>query len=145
KATSNICSNEALCALASTVYLAYLGKSGMRQVGELCLQNAHYLADQIRSLAGYQLAFTGPFFNEFAVRCPISPITLNARLQDAGIIGGYPLGADYPELADCLLLCATEMNRKSDMDRLVSIFAGAGAASTVHGDAAGTKGSPRLA
>jgi glycine dehydrogenase subunit 1 len=131
KATSNICSNEALCALASTVYLAYLGKSGLRQVGHLCLQNAHYLSGRVGSLTGYELAFSGPFFNEFVVRCPISPSTINARLQDAGIIGGYVLGKDYPELADGLLLCATEMNRKSDMDRLVSILStassGAGA------------------
>jgi glycine dehydrogenase subunit 1 len=146
KATSNICSNEALCALASTVYLAYLGKNGLRQVGELCLQNAHYLAGRISGLPGFEPTFSGPFFNEFAVRCPIAPATLNARLQDAGIIGGYPLGADYPELADCLLLCATEMNRKTDMDRLVSILAGARVApATVHVGETGTHGGSRHA
>jgi len=122
KATSNICSNEALCALAATVYLSYMGRHGLRAVAELCLQNAHYLADRVTSVPGFHLAFTGPFFNEFAVRCPIAPAAINARLQKAGIIGGYELGRDYPELADALLLCATEMNRRADMDRLVELL-----------------------
>jgi glycine dehydrogenase subunit 1 len=123
KATSNICSNEALCALASTVYLAYVGRQGLRDVAGLCLQNAHYLADRIFQLPGFAPAFEGPFFNEFAVRCPVSPASLNARLRDAGIIGGYDLGRDYPDFEDAILLCATELNRREEMDRLVDIFA----------------------
>jgi len=122
KATSNICSNEALCALASTVYLSYMGKRGLRQVAELCLQNAHYLADRIGQLPGYRLAFSGPFFNEFVVRCPVSPAAVNRRLTELSIIGGYELGADYPDLADSLLFCATEMNQRVDLDRLVTVL-----------------------
>jgi glycine dehydrogenase subunit 1 len=122
KATSNICSNEALCALASTVYLAYVGRQGLHDVASLCLQNAHYLAERILRIPGFTPAFNGSFFNEFAVRCPVSTAMLNARLSEAGIIGGYDLGRDYPDFEDAVLLCATEMNRKEDIDRLAQIF-----------------------
>ncbi|HVB97680.1 MAG TPA: aminomethyl-transferring glycine dehydrogenase subunit GcvPA [Chloroflexota bacterium] len=125
KATSNICSNEALCALASTVYLSYLGKQGLRQVAELCVQKAHYLARQLSLIPGFHLAYSGPFFHEFVVRCPVPPEELNRRLLDEGIIGGYLLGREYPDLADAMLLCTTELNRRKDLDRLLAVFRGA--------------------
>jgi glycine dehydrogenase subunit 1 len=118
KATSNICTNEALVALAATTYLAVMGKQGLRQVAELCYHKAHYAAQQIVALPGYE-RLLGLFFNEFVIRTPLSPAEVNAHLWERGIIGGYELGRNYSQLTDCLLLCVTEMNAKEEMDRLV--------------------------
>lgn len=118
KATSNICSNEALVALAAAVYLAAMGKQGLRQVAELCFHKAHYAARQIESLPGFALPF-GQFFKEFVMKTPLSPREANARLWERGIVGGYELGRDYPELAHGLLFCVTEMNPKEEIDALV--------------------------
>jgi glycine dehydrogenase subunit 1 len=119
KATSNICTNEALVALAATVYLAAMGKGGLKRAAELCYHRAHYAADQISRLKGFALAFDAPFFKEFAVRLPQAPAAVNAHLFDRGIIGGYDLGRDYPELANTMLVCVTEMNPKDEIDCLV--------------------------
>jgi glycine dehydrogenase subunit 1 len=119
RATSNICTNVALCALASTVYLSTLGKSGLRQVANLSLQKAHYLADRVAALPGYAVANRAPFFNEVVVRCPGPVEPLRRRLADRQILAGHSLGRDYPELADALLLCCTEMNTRAEIDRLV--------------------------
>jgi glycine dehydrogenase subunit 1 len=120
RATSNICTNVALCALASTAYLSTLGKSGLRQVASLSLQKAHYLADRLATLPGYSVASQAPFFNELVVRCPEPVEALRRRLADRRILAGYPLGQDYPELADALLLCCTEVNTRAEIDRLVA-------------------------
>ncbi|MCZ2156342.1 MAG: aminomethyl-transferring glycine dehydrogenase subunit GcvPA [Bryobacterales bacterium] len=111
KATSNICTNQALIALMATVFMAVYGKEGLRELAAQNLSKAHYLAD------GLDRRFSGRFFNEFVVRCD-SPEALNTRLLEQRIIGGIPLGPYYPELADCMLLCATEMNRREEMDAL---------------------------
>lgn len=111
KATSNICTNQALIALMATVFMAVYGKEGLRELAAQNLAKAHYLAD------GLDRRFSGRFFNEFVVRCG-SPEALNTRLLEQRIIGGIPLGPYYPELADCMLLCATEMNRREEMDAL---------------------------
>jgi len=116
KATSNICSNEALCALAATVYLSLLGRSGLKKVAELCLQKAHYLADKVGT------AFPAPFFREFAVRVRERPEALLSRMRQAGILGGIPLGKYYPELDDCLLVAVTEKRTREHLDRLAEFL-----------------------
>ena len=118
KATSNICTNQALMALAATVYLSSLGPRGLRRVAELCLHKAHYAAERLAAVPGFALAFRAPFFKEFALRCPRPAAEVNAALLREGIVGGYDLGRDYSDLADCLLFCVTEMHTRADIDRL---------------------------
>jgi glycine dehydrogenase subunit 1 len=126
RATSNICTNQALCALASTVHMAALGKEGLRRVAEVCLQRAHHAAERIGRLEGYTVANTAPFFHEFVVRCPEPTEELHRRLEGEGILAGFRLGRAYPDLADALLLCVTEMNTPEDIDRLVAALGQAG-------------------
>ena len=120
QATSNICTNQALMALAATVHLSSLGKWGMAQVANLCLQKAHYAHDRITALPGYEPVFSGPFFKEFAVRCPDDPVAINKHLLDAGILGGLPLVSHYPGMENAMLLCVTEMRSKDEIDALVA-------------------------
>ncbi len=121
RATSNICTNEALYALAASVYMATMGKQGMTQVAELCIQKAHYAAGEIARLPGYALAFPGqPFFKEFVIKTPADPARINEHLLSQGIIGGLPLGPHYSDMADAMLLCVTEQRTKDDIDALVA-------------------------
>ena len=119
RATSNICTNEALAALATTVYLATLGKSGLRQVAELCYHKAHYAANAIGKRKGYSLVFQQPFFKEFVVRCPVAPRQINEVLFQEKIIGGLDLSH---VIDNSMLFCVTELNTKQDIDRLVEIL-----------------------
>jgi glycine dehydrogenase subunit 1 len=121
RATSNICTNEALYALAATVYLATMGRKGLTQVAELCIQKSHYAASEIAKLPECSLAFPNqPFFKEFAVKTPIDPTKINETLLEQGIIGGLPLNDLYPELGNAMLLCVTEQRTKEEIDALVS-------------------------
>lgn len=126
RATSNICTNQGLMALAVTAYLAVVGKSGLREVAELCYHKAHYAADQIAALPGYSLWNSGPFFHEFVVRCPQPVSEINQALLEYDIIGGYDLGQDYPELDRHMLLAVTEKIHKEDIDDLVEALKEAG-------------------
>jgi glycine dehydrogenase subunit 1 len=120
KATSNICSNEALCALAAGVYLAALGKN-LKKLAELNIYKTQYLKDKLLRLKGWREVFTAPIYNEFVLRCPDSK-KVNEKLKNERIIGGYELQKDYPELENTLLFCATEMVSKEDIDRVVAIL-----------------------
>ena len=123
RATSNICSNQGLLALASAVYLSLVGKKGLHQVAELSYHKAHYAAGQLSKLPGMGLCFTESYFHEFAL-CLGRPVEeVNAHLLEHGIIGGYDLGKDFPVLKDHMLLAFTEMNSKEEIDMLVSVLA----------------------
>ena len=115
RATSNICTNEALYALAATIYLAAMGKQGLRQVAELCYHKAHYAAAEIAGLPGYSLPIDKPFFQEFVVQCPASPTEINKKLMDRNILGGLDISEQAPH---GMLLCVTEMNSQKDIDAL---------------------------
>ncbi|MCL4541314.1 MAG: aminomethyl-transferring glycine dehydrogenase subunit GcvPA [Chloroflexi bacterium] len=119
RASSNICTNQSLLALQAAMYLSLLGPQGLHEVAEICLRRAHYLAQRITSLPGFTL-MESPFFNEFVVRCPIAAGELAQRLLPYGILAGIPLGRWFPELADCLLICVTELNTRQDLDDYVS-------------------------
>lgn len=121
KATSNICTNEALNALAACVYLATLGKRGLRQVAELCYQKAHYAAREIDQLDGFRV-LNQQFFNEFVVECPRPVRDINSELLAKRIIGGYDPSQDYPHLKNAMLIAVTEMNTREQIDALVQVL-----------------------
>ncbi|HWB97370.1 MAG TPA: hypothetical protein VG672_11720, partial [Bryobacteraceae bacterium] len=115
KATSNICTNQALIALMATVFMTVYGKEGLRELARQNLAKAHYLGSRL------QPRFSGPYFNEFVATVE-DPESLNKALLKKKIVGGLPLARYYPELADTMLLCATEMTRRQDMDTLSELY-----------------------
>lgn len=121
KATSNICTNEALNALAACVYMATMGKQGLREVAELCYHKAHYAASEIAKIEGYRV-LTTEFFNEFVVQCPCSISKVNHELYAHGIVGGYDVSNDYPHLKNAMLVAVTEMNTREQIDKLVQML-----------------------
>ncbi|WP_346353214.1 aminomethyl-transferring glycine dehydrogenase subunit GcvPA [Azotosporobacter soli] len=119
KANSNICSNEALCALAATVYLAAVGKEGFSQVANLSLQKAHYAYESLLKLDGVSAVFAAPFFKEFVIRCAKPIAEINERLLGDKIIGGLDLGRYDEKMQNCMLVCVTEKRSKAEIDRFV--------------------------
>src|SRR5579883_2078671 len=120
RATSNICTNQSLLAVGATIYLAALGKQGFRELGELCLQKAHYAFRQITSVPGFSATFSSPFYDEFVVTIPGSIQQLQRSLLRQGIIGGYDLSRDYPNMKNAMMFCVTETRTKEDIDLLVT-------------------------
>lgn len=112
KASSNICSNQALCALTAAVHMSALGSDGLAQVANLCASKAHDTAIKITEITGFDLKYTGEFFHEFITTCPIDVSVLMKKLEDKGILGGYPINND-------ILWCVTEMNTKAQIQELI--------------------------
>ena len=112
KAASNVCSNQALCAMTAAVYMAAMGPDGLRKVATQCLSKAHYAAAEISKIPGYNLRYKGDFFHEFVTECPGDPTDVLARLEKEGILGGYLVNGG-------ILWCVTEMNTKEEIDKLI--------------------------
>jgi glycine dehydrogenase subunit 1 len=119
KATSNICTNQAHCALCATIYLAAMGKTGLRNCAALNIARTGELARKVSALDGYTRRFAAPVFNEIAIRVPGRAADVLAQLERSQILGGLDLGRFYPELEDCILMTATELTSSADVDRLV--------------------------
>ena len=118
RATSNICTNQGLCALAATIFLSTLGKQGLYEMATLNVRKAHYLKNLLAHIPGFKIKFKTHSFNEFVLECPRQDKEFLQILKQDHIIGGYPLEQHYPELKNCLLLCTTELSSQEDMDRL---------------------------
>ena len=119
RATSNICTNHSLNALAATVYLSVIGETGLKDIANICLQRAHYLSDNIKSMDKFDLKFSQDFFNEFVITSRIDMKKVISRLREEKILPGISLGKYYPELDDCILVTVTEMNSIKSIDRYV--------------------------
>lgn len=123
KATSNICTSEALCATAATIYMSLMGKTGLPRVARLSAERAHYLADKIGTISGYKLWSKQPFFKEFVVETPVPPSQILAETAKVGIKAGIDLGRFFPELNRHLLVAATELVSFDDCDRFAAALA----------------------
>ena len=133
KATSNVCTNQGLFALRATVYLAMLGPQGLSEVANLCLQKAHYAAQQLTSHARFSLAFDQPFFKEFVIRDAEDDVDgLLERATDEGLLAGVPLSSWCDELSDCFLVAVTEKRTKEDIDRLVAALTRVNSQTAIH-------------
>ncbi|NLS44372.1 MAG: aminomethyl-transferring glycine dehydrogenase subunit GcvPA [Firmicutes bacterium] len=124
RATSNICSNQALCALAATVYLSWLGKQGIKELAEMCLQKAHYACEKLSLVPGLKRKHSAPFFKEFVMKMPLDPEKISSDLISANILGGLPLKRFYPALSDSMLIAVTEKRTKEEIDMLCRALEG---------------------
>ena len=124
KASSNICSNEALCALNAVIYLTLLGPAGLAEVAELNLERAHQLAEKLGHLPGFRVKFAAPFFNEFVLECPLPAKKIIQKLEKKGISAGYALGKDFKGMENCLLVCATETKTAADLQAYADALGG---------------------
>lgn len=126
KATSNICSNQALLALCASVYLSVMGRRGLVEVAGLNLQKSHYAKQRIAALPGVTLPFTSPTFNEFVIKLPEGTDfkAVQSKLLEAGFIGGFHLAECYPQLGDAMLIAVTERRSKEEIDRFTDILEG---------------------
>jgi glycine dehydrogenase subunit 1 len=120
KATSNICTNQAHCALVATIYLAAMGKTGLRDCAALNVARANELRAKVTALPGFSAPFSAPTFNEFVVKVPGSAERVLAVLREKKFLGGLALGRFYPELDDALLMTATELTTSEEIDRFVT-------------------------
>jgi len=120
KATSNICTNQALCALAATIHLSLLGKQGIREMAEQNLAKAQFALGQLEKIPGVKRSFAAPFFNEFAVELPRSAKIVNGELLKSKIVGPYVLGSAYPELTKHALVCVTETTSRTEIERFAA-------------------------
>jgi glycine cleavage system P protein (glycine dehydrogenase) subunit 1 len=120
KATSNICTNQALCALAATVHLALLGKEGIREMAAQNLSKAQFALSELEKIPGVKRSFSAPFFNEFTVELPRSVKMVNTELLRSKIVGPYVLGSAYPELSKHALVCVTETTSRAEIEKFVS-------------------------
>ncbi|MBV9709262.1 MAG: glycine dehydrogenase, partial [Chloroflexi bacterium] len=116
------CTNQSLLAVGATIFLAALGKQGFYALGQLCVQKAHYAFRQITAIPGYEAAFSSPFFDEFVIKLPVRVAKLQQYLEQANILGGYPLDESYPGMDNHMLFCVTETRTKEDIDYLVKVL-----------------------
>lgn len=119
KAVSNICSNQALCALAATVYLSYVGKEGFREIAMRNLEKSQYLIHRIVELPGFEMYQESPFFNECAIKCPGGSEKVERYLREKGITPGFCAGRWKEEWKDVMIFCATEVNTKKEIDDMI--------------------------
>jgi glycine dehydrogenase subunit 1 len=122
RATSNICTNQAWCALRATIFLETLGREGLRELALQNIQKANYALEELSQIKGIKRKFKGNFFNEFVLEFTGGFKKISGFLRKKGIIGGLNLGEHYPNLKKCALVCVTELHKREDIDRLAKVL-----------------------